>query len=65
MKEPNYEEKIGYIGQFSTDFKRVIDNVTDGNRPQRGLQKAWPFADRAVSTSARPALMALPRESER
>jgi hypothetical protein len=34
IRKPDYSEKIGFLGQFETDFKRVVDVVTaHGDRP--------------------------------
>lgn len=32
VREPHYEERVGFLSQFEEDFKRVIDVITDGGK---------------------------------
>jgi hypothetical protein len=34
IREPNYKERVGFLGEFAADFERVVEAITDdGQRP--------------------------------
>jgi hypothetical protein len=45
IETPNYQEKIGYISQFSQDFKRIVEVATRSSSPAWETQKLVIFID--------------------
>ncbi len=45
IENPNYQEKIGYISQFSQDFKRIVEVATRSSSPAWQTQKLVIFID--------------------